>query len=99
MARFGGATADLWHNFKALFTPEKAEWGPGLANLLGTMSSGPLDRGRRIIPGKDPRHGGCTWSFWQLTRDLVRTAVRRLLRAKLDKLRKKNRLAKPEPPR
>lgn len=26
-AHFGGATADLWHNFKALFTPQRAEWG------------------------------------------------------------------------
>ena len=26
-ALFGGATADLWHNAKALFTPERAEWG------------------------------------------------------------------------
>lgn len=26
-AQFGGATTDLWHNFKALFTPERAEWG------------------------------------------------------------------------
>lgn len=23
---FGGATADLWHNMRALFTPEQAEW-------------------------------------------------------------------------
>ena len=25
-ALFGGATSDLWHNFKALFTSEHAEW-------------------------------------------------------------------------
>jgi uncharacterized protein len=25
--QFGGATSDLWHNFKAIFTPEQAEWG------------------------------------------------------------------------
>ncbi len=25
--RFGGAAGDLWHNFMAMFTPERAHWG------------------------------------------------------------------------
>jgi hypothetical protein len=25
-AKFGGAFGDLWHNFIAIFTPERAEW-------------------------------------------------------------------------
>jgi hypothetical protein len=25
-AKFGGAAGDLWHNFLAIFTPERAEW-------------------------------------------------------------------------
>jgi uncharacterized protein (DUF2062 family) len=25
-AKFGGAAGDLWHNFVAIFTPERAEW-------------------------------------------------------------------------
>jgi uncharacterized protein (DUF2062 family) len=37
-AKFGGAFGDLWHNFIAIFTPERAEWHE-LGSSTGMSSS------------------------------------------------------------
>ncbi|KPP90575.1 MAG: hypothetical protein HLUCCA08_14595 [Rhodobacteraceae bacterium HLUCCA08] len=84
MARFGGATADLWHNFKALFTPEKAEWGR-LATFWNDVIW-PWTVGG-IIPGMIAATA-MYMVVLQLTR-AYQNRRRKLLRAKLDKLRKK----------
>ena len=82
-ARFGGATADLWHNFKALFTAERADWGQ-LLEFYNVVFFPYLVGG--MIPGVVT----ATVAYY-LTVPLVRAhqdGRRKKLQDKLDQLRK-----------
>lgn len=82
--QFGGATSDLWHNLKALFTPERAEWGR-LQGFYADVFLPYLVGG--IIPGVI-----VATLVYFLTVPLVRAyqdARRKALREKLELLNKK----------
>ncbi|ABD53432.1 DUF2062 domain-containing protein [Jannaschia sp. CCS1] len=81
--RFGGASRDLWHNIKALFTPEQAHWGE--LQIFWDTVMWPWTVGG-ILPGLL-----CGTICYFLTVPVVRAyqksrAAR--LRKKMDKLRK-----------
>jgi uncharacterized protein len=81
---FGGATWDLWHNFKAMFTPERAEWGQ-LIEFYNVVFFPYLIGG--LIPGIV-----VATLVYYLTVPLVRAyqeGRRTALREKLEKLRNK----------
>lgn len=83
-AKFAGAGNDLWHNFAALFTPAKMNWD-GLARFYDTVFFPYLIGG--IIPGIF-----CATVCYYLSLPVItayQNRRRKILRAKLDQLKKK----------
>lgn len=84
MDRFNGATADLWHNFKALFTEAQADWHQ-LSEFWDEVFWPWLVGG--IIPGMI-----VATVMYYLAMQVIRayqSRRRKVLRAKLEQLKKK----------
>lgn len=81
--RFGNAFGDIWHNLKAIFTPERADWH-GLADFYHEVFLPYLVGG--IIPGIF-----CGLAAYYLSVPILtayQNRRRKVLRAKLDQLKK-----------
>lgn len=81
--KFGGAWSDLWHNFMAMFSPERADWA-GLAIFYREVFFPFMIGG--IIPGIVA--GGIAYYLSVPVIQVYQNSRRKKLRAKLDSLRK-----------